>query len=232
MVKHSPMTSVKHVSVARLSFLSLFCWRFWLVSDQRFICDYTRMCNISMQKFKATISLVFSCQLELITRLLHYYQLWLYQWHIYHIRSAWVGACNSHTKPMSRHFYKMTYIFSILFLSWNKAVPVQRRNDVKLVSCDRSWRSHGSLIPGKFDLTINQFIKTPWQECSVVPYFYLSATDQIQKLHQTSLNKHTKYKSKDHIANIWRLLHHLRIYFWKKQRTVLFPRFKSFVGSF
>ena len=116
-------------------------------------------------------------------------------------------------------------IFSIPFLSWNRAVTVQRRSDVKLVSCDRSWRSHGSLIPGKFDLTINQFIKTPWQECSIVPYFCLSATDQIQKLHQTSLNKHTKYKSKDHIANICRFLHHLRIYFWKKQCTVLFPRF-------
>ena len=44
--------------------------KYSLVSDQRFICDYTRMCNISMQKFKVTISLVFSCQLELITRLL------------------------------------------------------------------------------------------------------------------------------------------------------------------
>ena len=42
----------------------------------------------------------------------------------------------------------------------------------QLVSCDWSWHSHGSLIPGKFDLKINRSMKTPWQEYSGVACSY------------------------------------------------------------
>ena len=42
-------------------------------------------------------------------------------------------------------------------------------------SSDWSWHSHGSLIPGKFDLKINRSMKTPWQEHSGVACFYSSA---------------------------------------------------------
>ena len=37
--------------------------------------------------------------------------------------------------------------------------------------------SHGSLIPGKFDLKIYRSMKTPWQEYSRVACFYSSAPD-------------------------------------------------------
>ena len=42
-------------------------------------------------------------------------------------------------------------------------------------SSDWSWHSHGSLIPGKFDLKINRSLKTRWQEHSGVACFYSSA---------------------------------------------------------
>ena len=40
-----------------------------------------------------------------------------------------------------------------------------------------SLHSHGSLIPGKFDLKINRSMKTPWQDYSRVACFYSSAPD-------------------------------------------------------
>ena len=58
-------------------------------------------------------------------------------------------------------------IFSTpFFFSERKAVPVQSRSDVNndLVSCDwlSFFYSHGSLIQSRFDLKINQSLKTPW----------------------------------------------------------------------
>ena len=50
----------------------------------------------------------------------------------------------------------------------------------QLVSCDWSWHSHGSLIPGKFDLKINRSMKTPWEECSRVACSYSSAPGTVQ----------------------------------------------------
>ena len=44
------------------------------------------------------------------------------------------------------------------FFCERKAVSVQWR---QLVSCDWSWHSHWSLIPGKFDLKINRSMKNP-----------------------------------------------------------------------
>ena len=90
-------------------------------------------------------------------------------------RSRWVGAWNSHSKPMSRHFYRLIYFLVYLFFCERKAVPVQWRSEVKSVSCDWSWLSHGSLIPGKFDLKINRSMKTLWQEYSGVVCSYSSA---------------------------------------------------------
>ena len=43
-----------------------------------------------------------------------------------------------------------------LFFCERKAVPVQWRCDVKLLSCDCLWHSYRSFIPAKFDLKINQ----------------------------------------------------------------------------
>ena len=45
--------------------------------------------------------------------------------------------------------------------SAEKAVPDQKRYDVKLVSCDWSLGSRESLICGKFNLKINRSVKTP-----------------------------------------------------------------------
>ena len=45
----------------------------------------------------------------------------------------------------------------------------------QLVSCDWSWPSHGSLIQGKFYLTINRSMITPWQEYTGVSCSYSSA---------------------------------------------------------
>ena len=79
------------------------------------------------------------------------------------IRSRWVGACNSHTKLISRSFTDWL-IFSIPSLLWKKGSsrPVTRWRQT--VSCDWSWHSHGCLIPGKFDLKINLSVNSPWQE--------------------------------------------------------------------
>ena len=43
------------------------------------------------------------------------------------------------------------------------------------ISTKRTEFSHGSLIPGKFDLKINRWMKTPWQEYSAVICSYSSA---------------------------------------------------------
>ena len=66
-------------------------------------------------------------------------------------RSRWVGACNSHTKPMSGHVYRLIYFY--LSFCERKEVPVQWRSDVTLVSCDWSWHSQGSLIDSHYMLT-------------------------------------------------------------------------------
>ena len=44
-----------------------------------------------------------------------------------------------------------------------------------LVCSDWSWRSHGSLIPGKFDPKVNRPMKTSRQEDSAVAWSYSSA---------------------------------------------------------
>ena len=45
-------------------------------------------------------------------------------------RSRWVGACNSLTKPMSRHFLQTDLFLGYLFFSERKAIPAQWRNEV------------------------------------------------------------------------------------------------------
>ena len=47
-------------------------------------------------------------------------------------------------------------------------------SDVKYAPRDWPWRSHGSLILGKFNLKINRSMKTPRQECSAVACPYSS----------------------------------------------------------
>ena len=91
-------------------------------------------------------------------------------------RSRWVGACNSHSKPMSRIFTDWS-IFSIPFLLWKKGSSGPVTQWRQLVSCDWSWHSYGSLIPGKFDLKINRSMKTLWQEYSGVACSHSSALD-------------------------------------------------------
>ena len=62
--------------------------------------------------------------------------------------------------------------FSIPFLLWTKGSSGPVTQWRQLVSCDWSWYSHGSLIPGKFHLKINRSMKTPWQEYSGVACSY------------------------------------------------------------
>ena len=83
------------------------------------------------------------------------------------IRSRWVGACNSWS------------IFSTPFLLWQKGSSGPVTQGRQSVSCDWSWHSHGSLIPGKFDLKINRSIKTPWQEYSGIACSYQSTPTLI-----------------------------------------------------
>ena len=91
------------------------------------------------------------------------------------VRSRSVGACSSHAKPVSRHFYRLIY-FSIPFLVWKKdrCGPVTQWR--QLVSCDWPSHSHGSHFPGKFNLKINRSMKTPWQKYTGGACYYSSAT--------------------------------------------------------
>ena len=58
--------------------------------------------------------------------------------------------------------FLQTDLFLVYFLFRERnTVPVQWRSDVKLVACEWSWHSHGSLIPGKLDLKINRSMKMP-----------------------------------------------------------------------
>ena len=60
---------------------------------------------------------------------------------LYLDRCQWVGVCNSHTTPVSRHFYRLI----------NFCCPFSFEKKKKFRSSD----SHGILIPGQFDLKIN-----------------------------------------------------------------------------
>ena len=91
-------------------------------------------------------------------------------------RSRLARACNSHTKPMSRRFHRLLD-FKYPSVLWKKGSSSPVRQLRQLVSCDWSWHSHGSLIPGKFDLKINRSMKTPWWECSGVACSYSSTPD-------------------------------------------------------
>jgi len=64
-----------------------------------------------------------------------------------------------------------------------------------LVSCGWSWHSHGSLIPGKFDLKVNQSMKTPWQEYSGVAWSYSLAP----VLHKKNTKSNTVAESFCHL---------------------------------
>ena len=61
-------------------------------------------------------------------------------------------------------FLQTDLFLDYLFRKKTKAVPVQWPYDVRLVSCDWSSGSCGSLIRGKFNLKINRSVKTPWHE--------------------------------------------------------------------
>ena len=52
------------------------------------------------------------------------------------IKSRWVGTCNSHTKPMSRHIYRLIYFYRIPFLLWKKDSSGPAN-----LSCHWSWHS-------------------------------------------------------------------------------------------
>ena len=65
---------------------------------------------------------------------------------IFFSSGRWVGACNSHSKPMSRNFYKL--IFSLRKKGSSAPVTQWRQLDC----CNSSWHSHGSLLPGILDL--------------------------------------------------------------------------------
>ena len=75
-------------------------------------------------------------------------------------RSRREGPCNS---ILSHGAFTDWSIFSIPFLSWKKGSSGLGKQWRQLVPCDWSWHSHGSLIPGKFDLKINRSMKKPWQ---------------------------------------------------------------------
>ena len=64
-------------------------------------------------------------------------------------------------------------IFSIPFLLWKKGSSGLATQWHQLISCDWSWHSLGSLIPGKFDLKINRSMKI----YSGVAYSYSWAPD-------------------------------------------------------
>ena len=82
------------------------------------------------------------------------------------------GSVNSHTKPTALRFCWL------IFFNYTSSFVQKRRfrySDVQFFSCDWSWHSHGSLIPGKFDLKVNRFMKTPWQEYRAIAFSYSSA---------------------------------------------------------
>ena len=82
------------------------------------------------------------------------------------------GECNSHTKPMSRHFYRPVYFrhFSSLYeRPWERIkmavflLVKWRRQCLWLVTefTSRVW------YRGKFKLKIDRTVTTPWQEYTV-----------------------------------------------------------------
>ena len=83
------------------------------------------------------------------------------------IRSRWEGD-KTPILSLCQGIFTDWSIFRIPFLLWKKGSSGPVAQWRQLVSCDWSWHSHGSLIPGKFDLKINQSMKTPWQEYSGV----------------------------------------------------------------
>ena len=97
-------------------------------------------------------------------------------------RSWWQGACNSRTKPMSRHFYRRSY-FCYTF-SFVKERQFRSSDVVKSFSVLwLSWHSHGSLIPRRFYLKINRSMKTPWLEYSGVACSYSKAPVNTNNYH-------------------------------------------------
>ena len=63
-------------------------------------------------------------------------------------------------------------IFSTPLLLWLKGSSGPVTQWRHSVSCDWLWHSHGSLIESRFDLKINRYMKTPWQEYSWVACSY------------------------------------------------------------
>ena len=71
------------------------------------------------------------------------------------------------------HFYRLNYFYYTF--SFGIERHFRSCDAVASNSCDWSWHSGGSLIPGKFDLKINWSMKTPWQGYIVVACSYSSA---------------------------------------------------------
>ena len=101
-------------------------------------------------------------------------------------RSRWEGSCNS-IPSLSHGVFTDWYIFSIPFLLWKKGSSGLGTQWQQLVSCDWSWDSHGSLIPGKFDLKINRSIKNPWQE-----YKLLAPTHRLLLVYNSHTSSYAK----------------------------------------
>jgi len=84
--------------------------------------------------------------------------------------------------PRSQGFFPKEMPFPF---HWGKSPG----NEVgQLVSCDWSWRSHGSLISGKFDLKINRSVKTEYSDvaCSYSSAPALTLSRQPCKLQNYS----------------------------------------------
>ena len=63
--------------------------------------------------------------------------------------------------PYVTAFLQTDLVLVYLFFFERKAVQVLLRRDIKVASCDWSWHSDWSLIPGKFDPNISRSMKTP-----------------------------------------------------------------------
>ena len=92
---------------------------------------------------------------------------------------------NVETGTKSKAFLQTDLFLVYLFFCERKAVLVQWR---QLVSCNWSWYSHGSLIPGKFDPKINRSMKTLRQEYSGVSCSYSSAPGSVDYIHDYNSN--------------------------------------------
>ena len=106
---------------------------------------------------------------------------------VFSVRSQWVGACNSHTKPMSRYF-----LLTDLFLQYTFSFAKERKK-VKLVSCDLSREFHSREIRSKNKSVYENAVTEIQCSCSLLLISsWFSKDRQASRFAKETLNSKSK----------------------------------------